>query len=466
MLTKVREWITKHNIIVEGDNVLVACSGGPDSLALLHILRALCSEYNISIFAAHVDHMFRGAESAEEAKFVVDFCQKRGIKCYHTAIDVPEFIRQTHLSEEEAARFIRYQYLRQIAEELGGAKIATGHHRDDQAETVLINVLRGAGSVGIRGIQPIHGDVIRPLLCLTRAEIIRYCEKQQLEPRFDSSNLETKYLRNRIRLKLLPELEQQYNGAVKDALCRMATIVGEEHDFIRITAENMWPQLVVEEDNQLFFDTKKMEKIHLAVLREIFRLGIEKKQGNLTGISFFHVETLVELLTNGQVGSIIQLPGSLLACKSYNGVYLRSKSFSTEKKVEYAGQDIVVPGTTSIPELGIMLCTEVVDTKSSPSQRNIGVFDWLALAKPLHIRIRLAGDKFQPMGLHGTKKLKDFFIDEKVPRETRNLVPIICDQNDIIWVGGYRQSNVGQVTEKTKEILQIRIIKLQQKKIK
>lgn len=463
MLIKVKEWINQHKILADGDKILVACSGGPDSLALLHIFSRLCLEYNITIFAAHVDHMFRGHESAQEAAFVVDFCRERGIVCYHTAINVPQIISESRLSGQDASRVVRYQYLRKVAQELGDAKIATGHHRDDQAETVLINLLRGAGSVGIGGIQPINGDLIRPLLSVTRAEIMEYCKVNQLEPRFDSSNFKTKYLRNRIRINLLPELEKQYNSGIKDALCRTATIVGDEHEFIGITAKEWWPKVTTMKDEQLFIDAKEMEVVHIAVQREIFRMAIEKKQGYLKGISFHHVETLVELLATGRVGSNIQLPNGLLACKSYDGLYLGMGDVALRPQIDYEGQVVVVPGTTLIPELGIMLVSELLDEKKQNSEGNYGIFDWAALTGPLVVRTRRAGDKFQPIGFHGTKKLKDFFIDEKVPREERDYLPIIFDCHHIIWIGGYRQSEIGKVTTKTEKFLHIKIVKLQQK---
>ena len=463
MLIKVKEWIAQHKILANGDKILVACSGGPDSLALLHIFSRLCLDYNITIFAAHVDHMFRGSESAQEANFVVDFCRERGIVCYHTAIDVPKIIRESHLSGQDASRVLRYQYLRKIAQELGGAKIATGHHRDDQAETVLINLLRGAGSVGIGGIQPINGELIRPLLSVTRAEIMEYCKENQLEPRFDSSNFKTTYLRNRIRIHLLPELEKQYNPGIKDALCRTATIVGDEHEFIKNTAQEWWPKVATEKDQHLFIDAKKMKVVHIAVQREIFRMAIEKKQGYLKGISFHHVETLVELLATGRVGSNIQLPNGLLACKSYDGLYLGMGDVTLRPSIDYEGQVVVVPGTTLIPELGIMLVSELLDEKKQNSEASYGIFDWAALTQPLLVRTRRAGDKFQPIGFHGTKKLKDFFIDEKIPREERDYLPIIFDRHHMIWVGGYRQSEIGKVTMKTEKFLHIKIVKLQQK---
>jgi tRNA(Ile)-lysidine synthase len=460
MLEKVKEWIDKHKLLRQGDTIIVACSGGPDSLALLHILDTFRLEYNISLVVAHVDHMLRGEESAMEAAFVVDFCAKRNIICYHKAIDVPQFIKETGISGEEAARIVRYQYLRQIAKKLDGAKIATGHHRDDQAETVLMNMLRGAGSSGIRGMQPVNGDIIRPLLSVSRAEIIAYCKKEQLDPKFDSSNFELNYLRNRIRIHLLPELEKQYNSAVKDSLCRTATIVGDEHDFIQHTAKSIWIQVVKEQENGLFITAEQMKSVHIAVIREIFRQAIEKKQGSLRGISFYHVETLIEMLFNGRVGSILQLPGGLTIHKTYDGLYLGERPLALPKKVEYSGQELLLPGITQISELGIQIIAELTDTPAK-NQSKVAVFDLDDLSLPLFVRIRQRGDCFQPLGFKGTKKVKDYFIDEKIPRELRNSIPIICDVQGIIWIGGYRQSQRGNITDKTKRFLVLKVQEMQ-----
>jgi tRNA(Ile)-lysidine synthase len=457
MLEKVKAWIDRNGLLEQGDTIVVACSGGPDSLALLHILAAFRSEYNMSMVVAHVDHMLRGDESAMEAAFVVDFCAKRSLICYHKAIDVPRFMKETGKSGEEAARIVRYQYLRQVAKEVGGGKIATGHHRDDQAETVLMNMLRGSGSTGIRGMQPMNGDIIRPLLSISRADIMAYCKMEQLEPKFDSSNFETNYLRNRIRIHLLPELEKQYNSAVKDSLCRTATIVGDEHDFIQHTAKNIWPEVVKEENHYLLLVAKQMKLVHIAVTREIIRLAIEKKQGSLRGISFYHVETLIEMLFHGRVGSILQLPGGLTIHKTYDGLYVGEKAFALTNQVAYAGQELTIPGITQIQQLGIKISAEITAIRIK-SQLNVAVFDADELALPLFVRTRRVGDRFVPLGFTGNKKVKDFFIDEKIPREARDFVPIICDVEGIIWIGGYRQSRRGEVTNKTKTFLQLRIL--------
>lgn len=458
MLEKVRAWIEKYKLLEQGDRVVVACSGGPDSLALLHILLAFRLQYNMNVVVAHVDHMFRGEESAREADFVADFCARRELACYRKAIDVPRLIKDTGMSGEEAGRKVRYQYLRQIARELGGAKIATGHHRDDQAETVLMNILRGAGSAGLRGMQPRNGDIIRPLLSVSRVDILAYCEAEKLEPKFDSSNFETNYLRNRIRIQLLPQLEGQYNRAVKDSLCRTAAIVGDEHDFIRQTAEHVWEQVVREEQQGLVLLAEQMQFIHIAVRREIIRMVIEKKQGSLKGISFYHVETLIEMLFHGRVGGSLQLPGGLTIRKTYDGLYVGEISFTIPDKAGYWEQELTVPGITEINALGITVAAELTAVGKRP-EPNIAVFDAEALALPIFVRTRCIGDRFAPLGFTGHKKVKDFFIDEKVAKERRDFVPIVCDAaGSIIWVGGYRQSQHGRSTDKTKTFLVLTIL--------
>jgi tRNA(Ile)-lysidine synthase len=457
MLEKVRAWIDKHKMLLAGDTIIVACSGGPDSLALLHILARFRLEYSISIVVAHVDHMLRGQESALEAAFVVNFCRERNIVCYHTAIDVPKFIEETGTSGEEAARILRYQYLRQVALKVGGAKIATGHHQDDQGETVLINLLRGAGSAGIRGIQPVNGDIIHPFLGVSRAEIIAYCEAEGLEPRFDSSNGNLNYLRNRIRIRLLPELEKKYNSSVKEALCRTAMIVGDEHNFIQKTAKDVWPQVVTEGTDSIFIATEPMNSLHIAVKREIFRMSIEKKQGSVRGITFCHVETLIEMLFSGRVGSNLQLPGGLTVRKGYDGLYIGANPLPLKREVEYPGQELIVPGSNLITALGIEITAKLTDTFVK-EKTNRAVFDADELCYPLFVRTRHDGDRFQPLGFAGSKKVKDFLIDLKVPREKRDDIPIICDQKSIIWVGGYRQSQNGKSRDTTKKFLVLTII--------
>ncbi|MEN6413365.1 MAG: tRNA lysidine(34) synthetase TilS [Veillonellales bacterium] len=458
MLERVKEWIHCHGLINREEKVLAACSGGPDSLALVHILRRLRSEYNISLAVAHVNHMLRGTESDEDARFVAEYCQSAGLDCYQTAIPVARLAAASGRSVEDAGRIARYQFLRQVAADLGGAVIATGHHRDDQAETVLIHLLRGAGSAGIRGMLPKNNGIIRPLLPISRAEIAAYCREQGLEPRVDSSNEHTDYLRNRIRIQLLPELAEQYNPAVKESLCRTAAIVGDEHDYIRAQAEKVWPLLASRQDGGWLIDGQQVNELHIALQREIFRLAIEKKQGCLTGISFYHVERLIEMVRHAFVGSRLELPGGLIARKDYSGLWLGTPlPPGPWAGIRPPGIPLVIPGYTDIPQIGCQVKAKICTEKAEEKGRQVAVFDWQALAPPLYVRTRLPGDRFSPLGLGGSKKVKDFLIDAKVPRKIRDRVPIICDGRGILWLGGYRQDERGKISDQTTDYLQLMI---------
>ena len=457
MLEKIENWIKRYNLLKSGDVVLAACSGGPDSLALVHSLYQLRSKYNIRLAVAHVDHMFRGRDSAADAEFVAEFCRSLKLDCYRTAIDVPGYIAETGDSPQDAARKLRYEYLEQIAQSIGKAKIATGHHRDDQAETVLLNLLRGAGSTGIRGMKPFNEGVIRPLLGISRDEIERYCQKQGFVPRRDSSNFKTDYLRNRIRLNLLPELEKNYNKAIKDALCRTAELIGSELDFIRQTLQDIWPQVVCERQGRLLIRRSGLAGLHIAQQRELLRLVIEKKQGSVRGITFIHVEKLIEMALTGKTGSVLELPGCLEARVRYDEMELYAREELKHPEPVMEPRRLNLPGKTYVPELNLTIVAELRTTVPEKLPPFSAVFAWPELAPPLYVRTRRNGDWFQPKGFKGSKKVKDFFIDAKISREKRAVTPIIYDGKGILWIGAYRQAERGDASGDIRQFLQLRL---------
>ncbi|CQR72951.1 tRNA(Ile)-lysidine synthase [Sporomusa ovata DSM 2662] len=459
MLNKVKTWLNNYRLVKPGGRILAACSGGPDSLALVHILHRLKDEHGFSLAVAHVNHMLR-PEAPGEAEFVEAFSTSLGLKCFVTAIDVSAYSKANKISsQEEAARLLRYQCLRRIAAAWGGAMIATGHHRDDQVETVLLNFLRGAGSGGLRGMKPLNGDVIRPLLAVSRPEIEAYCEEQGLQPRRDSSNFSTEYRRNRIRLELLPVLEKSYNPAIREAIWRLASLVGDEHDYICGEAAKLWGN-VAKAGDCVVIESQGLAALPIALQRELIRQAIEKKRGSLTGISFEHVEKLLTMVLSGTVGSLLTLPGGYIARKTYtglvveNGVLYPSKPVCTKKLKTVT---VVIPGSTTIGSSTIV--AELATALPLKKGKNSAAFDLEKLTLPLVVRSRAPGDRFRPAGLNGSKKLKNFFIDDKIPEAVRNFVPIVADQHEIIWVAGYRQSEHARITETTKKILQLTITK-------
>ncbi len=458
MLRKVETFCREHRLFDYGDTILVACSGGPDSLALLHILLALQEKYTLHLHVAHLDHMFRGEASKADAVFVQEFCKVRALPCTVRAVDVPDYARRRVMSDEAAAREVRYAFLRDVAAGIDGkggqVHIATAHHADDQAETVLLHLFRGAGSEGLAAICPSAAGIIRPFLGITRAEIEVYCEKQGLSPRHDATNDVPNYMRNKLRLQLLPQLRREYNPAVTQALCRSAVLVGAEHDFIHKSAQALWSVVIQEKKDRLLILREPFIILHTALQRELLRLAVERVAGSLKNISFLHMEELSALVQQGKTGNGIELPGGIRGYCSYKGIELAQKML-LPKKSDFA-IELCVPGKTGIPLLGIEVLTELLTKAEKPANHeNCILCDAAKLKEPLIVRCRHDGDKFD-CG-KGTKKIKDFFIDAKIERNQRNRIPLFCDRQGILWIGGCRQTALGKVTEQTTRFLRLTI---------
>ncbi len=439
MLTAVREWIGRHGLPAAGDRVLAACSGGPDSLALVHILSLLKDEYGFSLAVAHVNHMLRGAEADADAAFVRAFAASLGLPHYETAVDAAAFAAAEGRSLEDAARVVRYRFLRATAAAMSGALIATGHHRGDQAETVLLNLFRGAGGAGLGGMKPAAGGVIRPLLDTDREEIDAYCRANALAPRIDSSNLDAAYLRNYVRLELIPRLAAVFNANIAATLCRTAELVGDEHDFVAAAARAAWPEVVREERGALELDCRALAGLHVALRREVVRRAVEKKRGNLKGISFFHVEKLLELALDGATGQLGGLPGGLTVRKEY-GRLVFAPAPPPATGIAPPGVALAVPGTTPVPALGIAVTARLSAARPADAGPGSAIFAWDELAPPLFVRTRQPGDRFRP----GGKKVKAFLIDAKVPQGRRDSVPVFADGRGVFWLGGVRQAARGR----------------------
>lgn len=460
MQKKLIEWIKKQKLIVPGDLILAACSGGPDSVALVHLLAGLRPIFSFKLAVAHVNHLLRGDDSFSDAEFVAEFCKKMQLDFYHTEVDVRLFASANGFSLEEAGRILRYRYLKSLAEKLGGAKIATGHHSDDQAETILLNLLRGAGSSGLSGM-PINdkGGIIRPLLVFSRYEIEKYCQANQLQSRTDSTNFSTDYLRNQVRINLLPELAKHYNPGIRELLCRTASIMSEQNDFVQKSAEKLLSEVSAQSGEKTIIAVEKIKAVHIALLREFFRVLIKKKQGHLRGISFYHVEKLIKMVFSCHVGKVFRLPGGLIVQCGYQTIEIEQEHIDNENVDSDFHIELTIPGKTEIHALGLAVFAEILDCWPKENKNTVAVFDHESLSPPLYVRTRLPGDRFWPLGAPGSKKLKSFFIDHKVPATMRGDVPIICDQSGILWVAGYRQAERGKILSSTKFFLQLTIIK-------
>nr|WP_320146437.1 tRNA lysidine(34) synthetase TilS [uncultured Anaeromusa sp.] len=437
LLSKVRSWCERRQLFPEQSLVLVACSGGPDSLALVHVLQRLALERGFRLAVAHVDHCFRGEASVADERFVAEFCRERQLSYQAVAIDVPGYLRENGGSPQDVARRLRYQWLRETASSLGAAYIALGHHADDQAETFLLHLLRGAGAEGLAAMAEQEALLVRPFLQVRRREIETYCSEQGLRPRLDASNLKDKYLRNRIRHHLLPDLNT-YNSEIVPALTRTADIIREEHDFVRQEALKAQERCVLWRENFCQVRLLAFSEYHPAVQRELWRQVLEKKRGALTGICFVHVENLLKLASDGRLGAVQVLPGGWQVRKDYDSLVLEPLAADGKWQRQGTGWqcEVTVPSVAVLPD-GSRLETSWLSFGDVAGAAVLSLA-WGAVEPPLLLRFRQSGDVFRPVGMGGRKKLKKYLIDAKVPQAQRDQLPLLCDAQGILWVAGLR----------------------------
>lgn len=296
LIKKVLNTITKYNLINKDDSIVIGVSGGPDSMCLLSILNSLKEKLNISITVAHINHMIR-KEADEETKYVQDYCNSHSIPCYIKRIDVIEKSNQEKIGTEEAGRKARYDFFEEVAKHVNANKIATAHNANDNAETVLMNIFRGTGASGLKGIEPIRNQkFIRPLIECQRDEIEKYCEENKLEPKIDKSNFENIYTRNKIRNILIPNIKQEFNPNIIESLNKMSALLREENDFVEQYVDEVWRTLYISSDeNELVLDLKKFNKLNRFIKSKIVIASINKVMGNTQGIEKIHIDDIIKL---------------------------------------------------------------------------------------------------------------------------------------------------------------------------
>ncbi len=491
MLSKTQS--TLATMLAPGEPLLIGVSGGADSVALLDVLVKSGWQPHV----CHLNHKLRGAESDADAEFVGQLAQRYGLPATIEACPVvvggvsnPDRSRlktaPTVSGSENAARRARFGFFAEVAAKTGISKLALAHTADDQVETFLLRLLRGAGVPGLIGIWPERKigslRVIRPMLGVTRAEVLEYLSAQGLTHREDSTNADRRFLRNRIRHELLPLLEREYNPGIRDVLLRTAEILRDEDDVLARLSESAlegyvpsWPP---SERTQPFaakswasLQVKALQEQPVAVQRRLLRfwLGGEDELGGLR-FTFDHIEAARELAVSECPSAEAHLPGEWIVYREYD--WLR-KATRTDLEPVRGEWPVNPAGETVIRELGVRLRSEwlapptdggaysfpsgVMNTRHADER-----FDAEALGAQLCVRTWRAGDRFQPLGMGGEKKLQDFFVDEKVPRRQRGRVPLLCAADGrIAWVVGYRIAEPFKVTEQTRRVLRISTAALQ-----
>ncbi len=452
----VRRTIEKYSMFSRGDRVVVAVSGGPDSVALLHILDSLKEVYGIRLHAAHLEHGLRGEESVEDMKFVESLCESLSIPLTTGSEDIGEIAKRDGLSVEAVARKARYAFLDEVLMETGFTKLATGHNANDQAETVLLNLMRGSGLAGLSGMKPAMDDrIVRPLIEARSSEIAAYLKKKNIAYRIDSSNADTRFERNKVRSVLIPLIEKEFNPSIVDSLARTASVFSMVYEFFKEEVNKCMQTAVKTEEGRVTINLEPFNHYPEIVKLFTFHRILRSLEDDAQVISYDTLSALLNVAEKSASGSRIDIGAGIVALKEFESIVIgRDLALYEPYEVQ-----LNVPGETVIEGAGYVYRVEVLkETPATPDVYKSGetvYFDFNEIGLPLVARNWREGDKFVPFGLKGSKKVHDVFIDEKVPISERSMIPLVCDAGGVVWVTGVRRADRARVTDKTSTIAKI-----------
>lgn len=474
MLNKAWDCIKVNKMIEKGDRIVVGVSGGADSVCLLYVLEQFCRECGAYLVAVHVNHGIRGEEAARDEQYVKTLCTSWNIDYCSFSADVKGIAKKLGLSEEEAGRKVRYDTFLEICENRKCNKIAIAHNRNDNAETVLFHLFRGTGIKGLSGIAPKrilkteYGEItiIRPLLGVERKEIEHFLGSKQISWQTDSTNLTEDYSRNKIRNKVLTYATEEINTGAVGNIADAAVQLREAEDFIDKEVHRRYDSLV-----QVSQDIYRIPVQHLAAEHPVLQKGmimliLEKLAGNRKDLETKHIEAVLSLIEK-QVGRYVQLPYGVIAEKEYEHIKLFCKvSSKSEDEFVLIPEQVKVPGRTYISQIHKFIETELINYKINmmiPKNSCMKWFNYDKIENAVEIRTRREGDYIQINSNGGTKKLKDYFIDHKIPRKQRDGQLLITDGSHVMWIvgEGERMSERYKVEESTKRVLLIRLIDLE-----
>ncbi len=458
MIEKVKAAIKKYNMLKKGDRVIVALSGGPDSTALMVVLDLLAQELDLRLIVAHFNHGLRGVESDEDEIFSRDLSTKKGFIFVSGKMDQRK--KEKGIAPEDFYRRERYNFLSKVAEDYQAQKIALGHNMNDQAETVLLNILRGSGLEGLKGFLPIRdGRFIRPLIETSRQEIISFLNEEGIPYREDSSNENKRYLRNRIRFELIPYLKEKFNPKIVKSLAQMAEILRPEDEFIRQCVNNILKlPFVQRQQNRIILKIAALNKLDSAIRYRLFKILLENFNPIPNGFSFINIRDLDNLVQKYESGKKIILPLGIEARCEYDDLILERKKNSSKQIIRYE-YTMNLPGSLYIKERKLTISSEFKATEECVfNGENRVCLDLDKIQQPLIVRNRRDGDWFQPLGMQGRQKIKKFFIDHKVPRYKRNEIMLLVDRLSVIWIENMHLNERVKVTAETKNVLKLIIL--------
>lgn len=454
---QVKKTIDKYEMLQPGDGVVIGVSGGPDSMALLRVLWELRQELHLSLYVAHLNHGLR-PEGEEEKKFVQKAAVTLGLPFFYQKADVVAWQKERNIPLQEAAREVRYAFLNEVAQKLGASKIALGHTADDQVESIVMRFLRGSGSRGLAGIPPVRDAIyIRPLLECWRGQIEDFLQKKKISFVTDPSNRYLHYLRNRIRHELIPLLKM-YNPNLSHTLWQMAEIFRAEEEYWESLLQEKFSAFVRQQKKDaLILDIPLLQKLPLAMQWRVMRQAIRDCLGHLRRIGFIHVLDITRLIQSPEPNKTLLLPHGLRITKSYQTLTL---ALHTEQPPSFSYQ-ILGPGYVEIPEIGRAMNLEITShppLSKGTASPNVALLDFDHLDFPLLIRSFRPGDRIQPLGMEKEKKIKDLFIDLKIPVRQRRLIPLLFKNDQILWVAGIRLDHRARLKPETQRVLRVEIV--------
>ena len=470
-MKRIEKFIQKYHMLTCGDKVIAGVSGGADSVCLFLMLLELREKIGFDLIAVHVHHGLRGEAADQDQQFVEALCEQHRIPLEIFRVNLESIAKKRKQSLEEAGRMVRREAFDSVCQKYGGNKIALAHHQNDNAETLLWNLSRGTGLDGLGGIRPVNGKFIRPLLCMNRKEIEEYLAKRKQSYCIDETNAGTDYTRNKLRHLVLPILEEQVNSAAVRHMNETMEQIWELQEYMQEQVEAAYQECVQEHFEKacwIQIQQKSFETFPELIKKMVIRKGMEQVGGKKRDLSHKHVDVMMELM-NKQVGRTLDLPYEMHAKRNYEGIRLekqRTYSFGEEKKAEIMQEcmsELNIPGETILADRNLKLRCKILEKPKNLSIKDIPQkiytkwFDYGIIKSSLYIRTRQAGDTIVIDEKGHQKKLKNWFVDEKIPKEVRDSQLLLAENNEILWVLGHRMSQAYQVKQSTKWILQIEV---------
>ncbi|MHB8853468.1 MAG: tRNA lysidine(34) synthetase TilS [Ignavibacteriaceae bacterium] len=445
---KVTRFIDEKGLIQEGDKILVALSGGPDSVFLLNFLSKYKKRFKIEIGAVHINHLLRGKEAVEDENFCRRLANDFGIPFYASVKNVKSFARKNKISIEEAGRKIRYSEFERISKKYGYNKIATAHNCNDNAETVLLNLIKGAGLRGISGIPFRRGNIIRLVISLTKEEILSYLEQNKINYRIDPSNLDSNYERNFLRNQIIPAIKEKLNPALEETILHSSEIFKDIHSYIQSGITNSFDSVVKYQNGELKLSIESLRANAKEIRAEFIKLGLEKYF--FIQPSFIDLKKIL-LLIEKHAGEKEELSQNLSAIRERNVILIHRNE---KPKIEIAiklnlGKSIKVNGKD-------FSIKKIINT--SPVYTSNKMREYISgdkIKSSFTIRKWKPGDKFYPLGMKGTKNISDFLAEKKIPPSKKKDQLVLTNGNKIVWVVGLRIDDRFKITNNTKKVYEL-----------